>query len=76
MEQELPRDKKRLKEDNELIETEEDDKNQFSNDGSFLELFKRRMKEKAEADSSHHSSTTSSPAPANIKSIQVQRMLC
>ena len=73
---EIPRDKKRLKENN---DSDEEDKNQFSNDGSFLELFKRRMKEKDDATATNNVDNSPSitkavppPPPAtSIKSIQV-----
>ena len=73
MEKELVSKEKRLKNTiDEEDDIEDDDKNKFSNDGSFLELFKNKMKEKKDKISSQ--SSTSNPSPPvqqNIKSIQV-----
>lgn len=64
---------KRLKADREEEEElEQDDKNKFSNDGSFLELFKNKMKEKNEPRSESNDTARTSGVTHNIKSIQVQ----
>ncbi len=63
---------KKLKQDEDSDDKESENvKNKYSNDGSFLELFQSKMKEKKQEQSSHEQQTQSSAIQHNVKSIQV-----
>ena len=73
MEDELAVEKKRFKQDsdNEDEELVEKDKNKFSNDGSFLEMFQSKMEEEKRQSKEDCGQNDAPSVQHSIKSIQV-----